>query len=798
MIYAVHNQNTMMNNYSNNELKDQLINKDNFAGLSSQEAADLLGKFGLNEIKEVKSSPWINLLKKFWGPVPWMLELTIFLQILLGKTIQAAIIAALLILNAVLGYIQEGKAQNALALLKNQLTVMARVSRDSKWKLLQANQLVPGDLVYLRMGDIIPADLILLDGQISVDQSSLTGESLPIEATVNTNIYAGTVIKQGEGTARVVATGAQTKFGKTASLMQFSKTNSHMNELVFTIVRYLVIADLLLAVLVAVFAFVYRTPWSEILPYILILLIASVPIALPAVFTLALAVGSTDLAKEGVLVTRLPAIEEAAAMNVLASDKTGTLTENKLALKELIPYPPYSKTDLLRQAALVSSEATQDAIDIAIFEAFHKEGLELNYRVDKFIPFNPATKRSEAQISLDNGSKQFIFKGAGTILTDLNVVADVKEDLNFLGSKGYRIIYVVSGPAKGKYKLVGLLGLQDPPRSDSKRLIQNLGDLGVRVIMVTGDDKLTAQAVAAELGLSGKSTSSDELKGIIQPDTLESNIYAGVFPEDKFRLVQALQREGNVVGMTGDGVNDAPALKQAEVGIAVSNATDVAKSAASLVLTTPGLSTVLKAIMTSRKIFQRMLTYILNKIIKTFQIALFLSLGYILTKQFIITPLLVILLLFTNDFVTMSISTDHVHYSHKPDHWDIRTIVIVALCLAVPILALSFGLYAASVHLFGHSLDQTQTMMFVMLVFTGQSVVYTVRERHHFWSSMPNKWMLIGTTADIIVVVLLAVKGILMTPISFSAVLFVFGTVLIFLPVLDFLKLKVFHLGHLD
>jgi H+-transporting ATPase len=786
-----------MINTPNNELKDRLINKDSYLGLSSQEATDLLEKFGLNEIKEEKNSSWLNLLKKFWGPVPWMLEVTIFLQVLLGKTMQAAIIAALLILNAVLGYIQEGKAQNALALLRNQLTVMARVLRDSNWKLLQANQLVPGDVVYLRMGDIIPADLVLLDGQISVDQSTLTGESLPVEAIANTQIFAGTVIKQGEGTARVVATGAQTKFGKTASLLQFSKTNSHMNELVFTIVRYLVIADLLLAVVVAIFAFVYHAPWTEILPYILILLIASVPIALPAVFTLALAIGSTELAKEGVLVTRLPAIEEAAAMNVLASDKTGTLTENKLSLKELVPYPPYSKTDLLYQAALASSEATQDAIDTAIFEAFHKEGLELNSTVNKFIPFDPATKRSEAHISLNDGSERSVFKGAGTILTDLNVVADVKNDLSMLASKGYRIIYVVSGPGEGKYELVGLIGFQDPPRSDSKQLIQNLSDLGVRVIMVTGDDKLTAQSVAAELGIPGVSTSSDELKGTIQPHTLESSIFAGVFPEDKFRLVQALQREGNVVGMTGDGVNDAPALKQAEVGIAVSNASDVAKSAASLVLTTPGLSNVLKAIQTSRKIFQRMLTYILNKIIKTFQIALFLSLGYILTKQFIITPLLVILLLFTNDFVTMSISTDHVQYSHKPDHWDIRTIVIVALCLAIPILALSFGLYAASVHLFGHSLEQTQTMMFIMLVFTGQAVVYTVRERHHFWSSFPNKWMLIGTFFDLIVVILLAIKGILMTPIDFKAVLFVFGAVLVFLPLLDFLKLKVFHLGHL-
>jgi H+-transporting ATPase len=786
-----------MINTPNNELKDRLINKDRYAGLSSQEATDLLEKFGLNEIKEEKNSSWLNLLKKFWGPVPWMLEVTISLQVLLGKTMQAAIIAALLILNAVLGYIQEGKAQNALALLRNQLTVMARVLRDSNWKLLQANQLVPGDVVYLRMGDIIPADLVLLDGQISVDQSTLTGESLPVEAIANTQIFAGTVIKQGEGTARVVATGAQTKFGKTASLLQFSKTNSHMNELVFTIVRYLVIADLLLAVVVAIFAFVYHAPWTEILPYILILLIASVPIALPAVFTLALAIGSTELAKEGVLVTRLPAIEEAAAMNVLASDKTGTLTENKLSLKELVPYPPYSKTDLLYQAALASSEATQDAIDTALFEAFHKEGLELNSTVNKFIPFDPATKRSEAHISLNDGSERSVFKGAGTILTDLNVVADVKNDLSMLASKGYRIIYVVSGPGEGKYELVGLIGFQDPPRSDSKQLIQNLSDLGVRVIMVTGDDKLTAQSVAAELGIPGVSTSSDELKGTIQPHTLESSIFAGVFPEDKFRLVQALQREGNVVGMTGDGVNDAPALKQAEVGIAVSNASDVAKSAASLVLTTPGLSNVLKAIQTSRKIFQRMLTYILNKIIKTFQIALFLSLGYILTKQFIITPLLVILLLFTNDFVTMSISTDHVQYSHKPDHWDIRTIVIVALCLAIPILALSFGLYAASVHLFGHSLEQTQTMMFIMLVFTGQAVVYTVRERHHFWSSFPNKWMLIGTFFDLIVVILLAIKGILMTPIDFKAVLFVFGAVLVFLPLLDFLKLKVFHLGHL-
>lgn len=768
-------------------------------GLSSQEAAERFTKYGPNAVAEEKHHPVLSFLKKLWGPVPWMLEITVILELVLGKNVEAVIIGALLVMNAILSFVQENRAQGALALLRQQLTVQSRVLRDGQWQLVPAQNLVPGDVIHLRMGDLVPADVSLVDGQIQMDQSSLTGESALVDGTAGQTAYAGAVIKRGEANGEVAATGSQTKFGKTAELVRTAKTASHLEGIVFLIVKYLVIADIALAVVVLLFAFYAQIAWHTILPYILILLVASVPVALPAMFTLATALGAADLARTGVLVTRLSAIEEAAAMRVLASDKTGTLTENNLTLGAVYPYPPYSEVDVIRLGALASEEATQDPLDIAIFNALRERKLTLAGEVLHFTPFEPATKRSEALVRQADGDTLLVMKGAPlTIIALCQLDTEIEPDVQRLASNGYRVLAVASGPQDGSLRLAGLLALQDAPRADSKSMIQNLNDLGVRVLMITGDDLLTAQAIARQVGIIGSACSADKLHQQVAPETLDCNIFAGVYPEDKFHLVSGLQNAGYIVGMTGDGVNDAPALKQAEVGIAVSSATDVAKAAASLVLTSPGLSNILTAVQASRKIYQRMLTYTLNKIIKTFQIALFLSLGFILSREFVVTPLMVVLLLFANDFITMSIATDHVSFSQKPDRWQIRTLMLVAFLLAIPALLISFAFFFAANNLFHLPLAQMQTLMFVMLVFTGQVNVYLVRERRHFWNSLPSRWMILGTAVDVVVVSILAAQGILMAAIPLSLVLLELVVILLYLPVVDFLKLAIFKYAHLE
>jgi H+-transporting ATPase len=768
-------------------------------GLSTQEAQQRLQQYGPNAVVEEKQHPIHIFLSKFWAPVPWMLEITVLLELYLSNDVEAVVIGLLLVFNAILSFVQENRAQGALALLRQQLTVQTRVLRDGHWQFVPAQNLVPGDIIHLRMGDLVPADVRLAEGQIQMDQSALTGESLPVEGGIGHQAFAGAVVKRGEASGEVTATGAHTNFGKTAELVRTAKTASHLEEIIFSIVKYLIIADVGLVIVVVLYALLSHIAGSTILPFALILLVASVPVALPATFTLATALGAAELARNGVLVTRLSAIEEAAAMSVLASDKTGTLTENRLTLGEVHAYAPHRDEDVLVWGVLASEEATQDPLDIAILTAARGKELKITDTILHFTPFDPASKRSEALVRQPDGSTLQVVKGAPlTIAALTGAGAEVEEDVAGLAAQGYRVLAVAAGLQGEPLQLAGLLALQDAPRADSQALVKKLNDLGVRVMMVTGDDPLTAQAVAGQVGITGSTCASESLHGQITAETLQCNIFAGVFPEDKFHLVEALQSAEDIVGMTGDGVNDAPALKQAEVGIAVASATDVAKAAASLVLTTPGLSNILGAVETSRRIYQRMLTYTLNKIIKTFQIALFLSLGFVFAGEFVVTPLLIVLLLFANDFVTMSIATDNVSYSSKPDRWHIRVLMEVAFILAIPALLLSFGFFYAADNLLHLSLSQMQTLMFVMLVFTGQVNVYLVRERHHFWKSIPSRWMLIGTVADIITVIILATQGFLMTPISFALVALTLIVTLLYLPLVDMLKIFVFEYAHMD
>jgi H+-transporting ATPase len=766
-------------------------------GLTSAEAAQRLQQYGPNEVTETKPNSVLVFLQKLWAPVPWMLEITIILELYLGKNIEAVVIGALLIFNAILSYVQEGRAQNALALLRQKMTVEMRTRRDGQWRIVPARELVPGDVVHIRMGDILPADMVLTEGIIEMDQSALTGESMPVEVAVGQTAFAGAVVERGEATGIITLTGTNTKFGKTAELVRQAKTASHLQEIIFSIVRALLIADAVLVVLVVAYAFVMHIAWADILPFALIILVASVPVALPATFTLATALGAADLAKQGVLVARLTAIEEAAAMTVLACDKTGTITENRLSLHTVRAYAPFTDEDVIRYGAQASRPATQDPLDLAIIAGALQRQIVLPGKRLNFTPFDPSTKRSEALYALEDGSQLRVVKGAAQAIAALVNKNGIEADVAALAEQGNRVLAVAAAPADLPLQLVGLLGLMDTPWPDSQEMIARLNDLGVRVVMVTGDDALTAQAVAAQVGISGQACSADTLNGSAEEKIKACNIFAGVFPEDKFKLVQLFQKAGQVVGMTGDGVNDAPALKQAEVGIAVASATDVAKAAASLVLTTPGLTSIVNAVQTSRKIYQRMLTYTLNKIIRTFQIALFLSLSFVLTREFVVTPLLIILLLFANDFVTMSIATDNVSYSPKPDQWNVRQLVSAALGMSIPVLLLSFGFYAVARNMLQLPIGQLQTLMFVMLVFTNQANVFLVREREHFWKSTPSRWMLMGTIGDILVVTLLATRGILMNAIPLKFVGISLLVVIAFMFVADYIKLGIFKLTKL-
>ena len=752
-------------------------------GLRSDKATRLLTQYGRNEVVDKAPNTFLVLLRKFWAPVPWMLEVTLLLEAILGKWPETIIIGLLLVFNAVLGFSQERKAQNALDMLRERLRIQARVCRDGSWQVIAAAELVPGDLIHVRPGDIVPADLKLEEGTILVDQSALTGESLPVDRNPGDALYSGSIIRRGEASGTVTATGTRSYFGKTAELVRSAGTKSHLEELVLHIVRYLVAMDVLLVVAIFAYAMVQGLSIATILPFALILLVASVPVALPATFTLATALAAVRLARQGVLVTRLAAIEEAAAMQVLCSDKTGTLTQNQLHLEKTSLWPQVESNELLAMAAIASDDSTQDPLDLAILTAATGAGVTLPER-NGFLPFDPSSKRSAGQLTRDQDTWEAI-KGAPQTVAMLCGEKDWERATQDLASDGARVLAVAAGP-KGAPRFLGLLALADPVRPDAAKVIQELENFGVPVRMITGDSAATASHVAQILGIRGPVCARDA-------QNQDCAVYAGVFPEDKFHLVQALQKQGKIVGMTGDGVNDAPALKQAEMGVAVESATDVAKAAASIVLTTPGLEGVLTAVMAGRRVYQRMLTYTLNKIIKVFQVALFLSLGFLLFDRFVVTPLLVLLLLFANDFVTMSLAEDNVRPSTKPDRWNVRSLVWSSLAVAGAWLLYIFAVYMVARFLLHLPEGSVQSLGFVGLVYSGLANVFLVRERGHLWAARPGKFLALASLADIVIVSVLAIFGWLLAPVPAYLVGALLLFTLIYTLLLDQIKVPLLH-----
>ena len=768
-------------------------------GLTGIAAQQRLEQVGPNEIPEHHDPSWLVLFRKIWSPVPWMLEVSLILELITRHFAQATIIGALIIFNAVISFVQEHRAQDALRLLQQRLVVHVRVLRDGTWQTMDSRLMVPDDIVHLRMGDLVPADITLLDGTLSVDQSPLTGESLPVDTAAGSAIYAGSVVKRGEASGKVTGTGTHTYFGRTARLVGSAKTASHLQETILGIVKYLLALDALLVVGVLLYSWVHVIPLLDTVSFSLMLLVSSVPVALPAVFTLASAVGAQELASRGVLVTRLSAIEEAAAMTVLFSDKTGTITENQLKLVDIVPVPGTTQDDVLRLALLCSDERSQDPIDLAIITRVRESGIAPGTAtISSFIPFDSATKRTEAIVSQD-GVSIHIIKGSPQIVEALvSNGRPFAQDVERLAERGNRVLAVAAGP-EDHLAMAGLLALEDPPRGDSAKLIHDLKDLGIKVVMVTGDTPETARTIAAQIGLGTRTCDVATLRdNTTNTSTLDCDVVAGVLPEDKYALVRRSQHTGSIVGMTGDGINDAPALKQAEVGIAVSNATDVARAAASAILTSPGLSGIVTAVTTGRQIYQRMLSYTLNKIIKTLQIALFLAVAFFLTGHFVTSPRLILLLLFANDFVTMSLASDTATASQLPDRWRVSQLTGSALLLAVAWLAVAFGTLYIGTSVLHYDLPHLQTTVFVMLVLTGQANVYLVRERRHFWRSRPGRALILSTLGDLLVIGFMASRGILMVPLPLNVLAVMLLAIGLYSILLDFYKLAVFHWFHIS
>ncbi|OIQ88267.1 calcium-transporting ATPase 1 [mine drainage metagenome] len=762
-------------------------------GLSAAQAQQRVQRFGPNAIAETPVPWWRQLVARLWGPVPWMLEAVIALQLLLGRVQEAVVITFLLVFNAIAAWLQERRAQDALALLRRRLQVYARVLRDAQWTRLPAAELVPGDIVHLRAGDLVPADLSLFDGSVALDQSALTGESLPVDAGPGQAAYTGAIVRQGEASGEVTATGASTYFGRTAELVRSAAAPSHMQLTIFAIVKRLVVFDLLLVVVVIIYAALHRLPATDTAVFALMLLVASVPVALPATYTLATAVVATALARRGVLVTRLPAVEEAAAMDTLLSDKTGTLTRNELTLDAVRALPGADDAAVLRAAAAASDAATQDPLDLAVLAAAAARGVGPAPGTRRsFAPFDPATRCSEGVWAAPDGDWHALKGASGAVLERCGADDALREAVRRaeaeLAADGARVLAVAAGTGSAP-RLLGLVALADPPRDDAAELIARLGQLGVRVAMATGDAVETARAIGRRLGLGERIAAADGA-ALMHPD--DYDIYARVLPQDKHAIVAALQRAGHVTGMTGDGVNDAPALRQAELGIAVASATDVAKAAAGVVLTDPGLAGVLAVVAAGREVHRRMLTYVLNKVVKTLEIVVFLTLGLWLTGGFVISARLVVLLLFANDFVTMSIALDRVRPTPRPQRWRVGQLIGAAAVLAAASLVFSFSLYGWARAHFTLAPSQMQTVVFLLLVFTTQANVYVLRDDARIGTYAPGLALAAASVADLVLVCALAVSGTLMQAVPAPLIGLMLGAVGAFALLLDQAKRVVF------
>jgi H+-transporting ATPase len=774
-------------------------------GLAGPEPEARRRLFGFNEVPEKKKSRVLQFLGRFWGPMPWLLEAAMVLAYVLRHVLETGIILFLLTMNAVIGFLQERGSQRALESLKKRLALKAKALRDGTWSAIEARLLVPGDIIAFRLGDIVPADAKIIGGEISVDQSILTGESVPLDARPSGVVYSGSIVKRGEAEAVVVNTGPDTYFGKTAELVRIARPKSHQEEIMMAIVRSMMYLGVAALTLVAAFSLATGAGLLSIATFAVIFLMGAVPVALPAVLTIVQSVGAGEMARKGALVSRLECIEDAASVDVICLDKTGTITENRLSVADVVPLEGFAGHDVIEAAAMASQELGEDDIDLAILAYARSAGFDPGrYRQVSFLPFDPSTKRSEAVIQ-EKGKNRRAVKGAPQVIISMSTqveekaAADAGRLVEDLSRKGNRVLAVARSEDEDQksLRLVGLLSLADPPRPDSRKMIEEVRGMGIKPVMLTGDHIAIAREVAGEVAIGERILRMGDLRGLSEGEQTaaieEHDGFAEIYPEDKYRIVRLLQRQGHLVGMTGDGVNDAPALKQAELGIAVSSASDVAKAAAGVVLTEPGMRVIVDAVAISRHIYQRMLTWVINKVTKVIQVVGLLTAGFFLFHNMVISLLGMALLIFANDFVTMSLATDNVKVTASPDKWNVRNITMASLVIGMPlVLEGVIGLLIGRA-IFHLGMGELRTFTLLLLVFTSQFRVLVVRERRRFWSSCPGRGLLVSTMAAVTVFTLLGVYGLIVPRLAPAQVFFALGFSALFMFALDGLKCLAFR-----
>jgi H+-transporting ATPase len=780
-------------------------------GLPSTEITKRLQIYGYNQITEKKKSLILKLLSYFWGPIPWMIEIAAILSALVHQWEDFWMIFALLLLNAGVGFWQEHKADNAIELLKQKLAPKARVLRDGKWIEVEARELVPGDIVRVRLGVIIPADIKLIEGgYLLTDESALTGESLPVEKHVADIAYSGSIARQGEMNGLVVATGMSTFFGRTAKLVEETGKRSHFQKAVIKIGDYLIILALTLVALIFLIALYRHESLIDTLQFALILTVAAIPAALPAVLSVTMAVGAMALAKKEAIVSKLVAIEEMAGMDILCSDKTGTITQNKLTVGAVQPFEGSGEDALILNAALASRVDDQDPIDDAIITKTKvneaapdfKTG---QYKITDFTPFDPVSKRTVATIEDWDGNIFQVAKGAPqailSLLENQTDISDlVEKTIDTLANRGYRPLGVARKETSGTWQYLGLLGLYDPPREDSGDTIKTAQNMNVTVKMVTGDHAAIAKEIAKQVNLGKNimpaSSFLDKPDREAQRVVEEADGFAQVFPEHKYHIVELLQSKGHIVGMTGDGVNDAPALKKADAGIAVAGATDAAKSAADIVLTRPGLSVIIDAIQQSRIIFERMNSYAVYRIAETIRVLFFLTLSIIVFNFYPVTAVMIVILAILNDAPIMMIAYDHAKISEKPVEWDMRKVMSIATILGLMGVFASFLLFWIAERFLYLDRPTIQTLIFLKLAVAGHMTIYLTRTGEKpFWTRpFPSPVLLIATETTQIIGTFIAVYGIFMSPIGWQLAIFIWAYAMIFFAINDFVKVYLFRI----
>jgi H+-transporting ATPase len=787
------------------ELKTKLGFSKN--GLSESEAQKRLIKFGPNEIEEKKTNSLLKFLSYFWGPIPWMIEGAVILSGVVKHWPDFFIILILLISNAAVGFWEELQAGNVISALKAKLAIKARVKRDGRWITPASRELVPGDVIRIRLGDIVPADARLLEGDsIEVDQSALTGESLPVKRNSGEPVFSGSIIRRGEIEAFVYATGSKTFFGKTAQLVQEVHNISHFQRAVLKIGNYLIMLAVILVVIIIAVAIFRGDPILTTLQFALVLTVAAIPVAMPTVLSVTMAVGARQLARKKAIVSKLVAIEELAGVDMLCADKTGTLTQNKLTLGEPYRVDEVSADDVIICAALASRAENNDTIDLAVIGGLKNKNDLNEYVVLHFQPFDPVHKRTEATVKGADKKEFKVTKGAPQVILDLAVNSEQEKSIinnavNDFAVRGFRSLGVARTDAGGSWKFLGVLPLFDPPREDAKETISTALSMGVKIKMVTGDALAIAKETARKLGMGANILDAGSLGNVKQNETEEMSLsienadgYAQVFPEHKFHIVDIMQKRGHIVGMTGDGVNDAPALKKSDCGIAVSSATDAARAAADIVLTTPGLSVIIDAIKESRRIFQRMNSYAIYRITETLRVLLFMTLSILVFNFYPVTAVMIVMLALLNDGAILSIAFDSVHYKNKPEAWNMRLVLGISTVLGVIGVVSAFGLFYLGERVFHFDRAHIQTLMYLKLSVAGHLTIFLTRTHGPFWSMRPAKVLWIAVLGTQIIATLIAVYGILMTPIGWGWALFVWGYALVWFLFNDRLKLFAYRI----